>query len=388
MIMRIVFKNIKSMLFLVLGTGLLLVSCNSSSGEDKAEPTPPGDLSELKVTRPQFEGSAMKLENLQDREFTQIVKANGMFDVPPENKASVSVYFGGYVKRLDLLPGQKVNRGQVLFVLENPEYLEVQRDFLEEKGKLKYLKSDYERQKTLSRDNVASEKQFLKAESDYKVASAKYESLRKKLQLMGIAPAKISEENLRSSIMVLSPINGYVSEVNINLGSFLDASDVGVELINPEHLHLELQIFEKDLPKVKEGQKIIFNLQDDPSKKYEAEVHLVGKSIEPQKRTISVHGDLVSEGEKSLFNPGMYLESEIQTAVETLASLPQEAVVNIEDKYFVLLLESEGPEGYLFRKQEVKAGPEQGGYRAILNSENLPKDAQILTAGAFNLIKE
>lgn len=388
MIMRIVFKNIKSMLLLVLGTGLLLVSCNSSSGEDKAEPTPPGDLSELKVTRPQFEGSAMKLGTLQDHEFTQIVKANGMFDVPPENKASVSVYFGGYVKRLDLLPGQKVNRGQVLFVLENPEYLEVQRDFLEEKGKLKYLKSDYERQKTLSRDNVASEKQFLKAESDYKVASAKYESLRKKLQLMGIAPAKISEENLKSSIMVLSPINGYVSEVNINLGSFLDASDVGVELINPEHLHLELQIFEKDLPKVKEGQKIIFNLQDDPSKKYEAEVHLVGKSIEPQKRTISVHGDLVSEGEKSLFNPGMYLESEIQTAVETLASLPQEAVVNIEDKYFVLLLESEGPEGYLFRKQEVKAGPEQGGYRAILNSENLPKDAQILTAGAFNLIKE
>lgn len=386
--MRTTFKNIKFSLLSILGAVLLLVSCNSSSGEEKAKPAPPSDPLELRITKPQFEGAAMKLGTLQQREFTQSVKANGMFDVPPENKASVSVYFGGYVKRLELLPGQKVNRGQVLFVLENPEYLEVQRDFLEEKGKLKYLKSDYERQKTLSRDNVASEKQFLKAESDYKVASAKYESLRKKLQLMGIAPEKISEENLRSSIMVLSPISGYVSKVNVNLGSFLDASDVGVELINPEHLHLELQIFEKNLPKVKEGQKIIFNLQDDPSKKYEAVVHLVGKAVEPQKRTISVHGDLAKDVEKSLFNPGMYVESEIHTASETLPSLPQEAVVNIEDRNFVLLLENESADGYLFKKLEVITGPENDGYFAILNAKELPKDAQILTSGAFNLITE
>ncbi len=386
--MRTYFNNIKFRLFSILGAGLLLVSCNSTSGEEKAKPAPPSDPSELRITKPQFETSEMKLGTLQQHEFTQTVKANGMFDVPPENRASISVYFGGYIKRLDLLPGQKVNRGQVLFVLENPEYLEVQRDFLEEKGKLKYLQSDYERQKTLSRDNVASEKQFLKAESDYKVTSAKYESLRKKLQLMGIAPDKISEENLQSSIMVLSPISGYVSEVNVNLGSFLDASDVGVVLINPEHLHLELQIFEKDLPKVKERQKIVFNLQDDPSKKYDAEVHLVGKAVEPQRRTISVHGDLVNDDEKMLFNPGMYLESEIQTASETFPSLPQEAVVNIDDKSFVLLLENESSDGYLFRKQEVKTGPEKDGYLAILNAEDLPKDAQILTAGAFNLITE
>ena len=386
--MRTTFKNIKFSFLSILGAVLLLVSCNSSSGEEKVKPAPPSDPLELRITKPQFESSAMKLGSLQQREFTQSVKANGMFDVPPENKASVSVYFGGYVKRLELLPGQKVNRGQLLFILENPEFLEVQRDFLEEKGKLKYLKSDYERQKNLSRDNVASEKQFLKAESDFKVASAKYESLRKKLQLMGIAPEKIFEENLKSSIMVLSPISGYVSEVNVNLGSFLDASDVGVELINPEHLHLELQIFEKDLPKVKEGQKIIFNLQDDPSKKYEAVVHLVGKAVEPQKRTISVHGDLAKDVEKSLFNPGMYVESEIHTTSETLPSLPQEAVVNIEDRDFVLLLENESADGYLFKKLEVITGPENNGYFAILNAKELPKDAQILTSGAFNLITE
>lgn len=367
---------------------LLLVSCNSNQSEEKDTPAAPKEVLEMTITKPQFETSGMELGQLEQHEFLQTVEANGMFDVPPENKASVSVYFGGYVKRLSLLPGQKVNRGQVLFVLENPAYLEVQRDFLEEKGRIKYLKSDYERQKSLAGDNVASEKQFLKAESEFKVASAKYESLRKKLQMMGIAPEKISEENLRSNIMVLSPISGYVSKVNANLGSYLDASAVGVEVINPEHLHIEIQIFEKDLPKVKEGQKIVFNLQDDPSKKYQAEVHLVNKTVEPKNRTVGVHAHLLNEDEKALFNPGMYVETKIQTASEVMPSLPDNAVVNIDNKNYVLLLENSKSDDMLFRKREVETGPIKDGYIAIRNAKDLPKDAQILTQGAFNLITE
>ncbi|MGB7785806.1 MAG: efflux RND transporter periplasmic adaptor subunit [Salinimicrobium sp.] len=386
--MNTVFKNIKIRLLLIFIPGLLLSSCNSSSGEEKAKPEAPSDLTEMRITEPQFKGSGMELGELQLQQFTEKVTANGMIDVPPENKASVSVYFGGYVKRLQLLPGQKVNRGQVLLMLENPEYLEVQRDFLEEKGRLKYLKSDYERQKNLASDNVASEKQFLKAESEYKMASAKYQSLRKKLQLMGINPEKISEENLQSNIMVLSPISGYVSKVNTNLGSYLDASDVGVELINPEHLHLELQIFEKDLPKVKEGQKIMFNLQDDPSKKYEATVHLVGKAVETQSRTISVHAHLVEEEQKELFNPGMYIESEIETASQIMPSLPANSVVDIDNKHYVLLLENSNSDGMLFKKKEVQLGPQNDDYIAIENAGEFPENAQFLTKGAFNLITE
>lgn len=385
--MNTTFKNIKLQLLYFFASILLLTSCNSSSGEEKPEAAATSPL-ETRITDKQFESSGMRLGQLQLHRFTQMVAANGMVDVPPENKASVSVYFGGYVKRLDLLPGQKVNRGQVLFVLENPEYLEVQRDFLEEKGRLKYLRSDYERQKGLAGENVASEKQFLKAESEYKVSSARYESLRKKLQLMGINPETISEENLQSSIMVLSPISGYVSQVNANLGSYLSASDVGVELIDPEHLHLELNIFEKDLPKVQEEQKVIFSLQDDPMKKYEAKVHMVGKGVEPKNRTITVHAHLAEEEQKKLFNPGMYIEAKIETASEILPSLPAEAVVNLDDRNYVLQLESRNSEGMLFRKQEVQPGPENDGFIAIGNAEDFAEDAQFLTQGAFNLITE
>ena len=385
--MNTTLKNIKIGMFSGICAAMMF-SCNTGNSEEKAAPADPSNPLEMRITMPQFETSGMELGQLQLHEFKQTVEANGMFDVPPENKASVSVYFGGYVKRLDLLPGQKVNRGQVLFVLENPEYLEVQRDFLEEKGRLKYLKSDYERQKTLARDNVASEKQFLKAESDFKVTSAKYESLRKKLQMMGIAPEKISEVNLQSNIAVLSPVSGYVSRVNTNLGSYLDASAVGVELINPEHLHLEIQIFEKDLPKVKAGQKIVFNLQDDPTKKYNGRIHLVGKAVEPQSRTISVHADLENEEDKELFNPGMYVEAQIETASENLPSLPENAVVNIDNKNYILLLENSSADGMLFIKKEVQAGPENNGYIAIGNAADFPEDAQILIKGAFNLITE
>lgn len=372
---------------LLIITASFLHSCGSGAEEEKA-PEEKTNSNIIEVRRDQFTGAGMELRQMQRREFNQTVRANGLIEVPPESKASVSPYFGGYVKRLDLLPGQEVNRGQVLFVLENPEYIEIQREYLEAKGQLKYLQSDYERQQNLVQDNVASRKNFLKAESEYKVVSATYESLRKKLRLMHIDPDAVNEKNLRSTIMVMAPISGYVTTVNANIGRYLDPSDVAVELIDPEHLHLEIRIFERDLPKVRAGQEIIFKLQDDPGTKYEAEVYLVGKSIEPERRTISVHADLINEDEKELFNAGMYVEAEIFTSADWLPSLPEEAVISIDDLHYVLMEIESNEERIIFKKKEVKTGPSRNGYTAISNADNFNKDTRFLTQGAFNLIKD
>src|SRR5690606_36905728 len=146
----------------------------------------------------------------------------GMIDVPPANRASISPYFGGYVKEIDLLTGQRVKKGQVLFTIENPEFVQMQQDFLEAKGELVYLSADYERQKSLSKDNVTSQKNFLKAQSDYTVTKVRFESLRKKLELMNINPNKLTIDNIRTKINVTSPIDGYVTKMDVTRGAYLN----------------------------------------------------------------------------------------------------------------------------------------------------------------------
>lgn len=368
---------------------LSLSACNSD--KDSNEPIQLEDTVNSRVvtiTPSQFSSSQMELGKLSKQEFHQRVSTNGMFDVPPENKASVSAYFGGYVKELDLLPGQQVKKGQVLLTLENPEYVQLQEEFLVAKAQLGYLKSDYERQKELVKDNVTSQKNFLKAESQYRVTSASYESLKKKLGLMNINANNITENSIRSTISLTAPISGYITSVNAEKGMFLNPADVAATITDPEHLHLELNIFETDFPQVEIGQQIQFRLQKEGSNYYQAKVYLISKSIDAQKRTANVHGHLINDDEVRLFAPGMYVEAEIFTTTDTLPALPQEAIVNIEDLHYVLVKTAEDTQGMKFDRKEVQIGKTANGFTEIKNAGDFKEDAEFLVKGAFNLINE
>ena len=342
----------------------------------------------LVITSTQFSFNGMKLDSLKKKEFSQVVKTTGIFDVPPENKASVSAYFGGYVKQISLLPGQEIKKGQLLFTLENPDYLKMQEDYLVAKGQLAYLKSDYLRQKSLVSDNVTSQKNFMKAESEFKVTSAKYESLRRNLQMMNINPDKISENNMQSTISVSAPISGFISGVRAEKGMFLNPSDVAVTITNNEHLHLELKVFENDFPEIKIGQVIRFRLQNKPTEQYEAVVHLISKSIDNESRTATIHGHLKKEEQKNSFAPGMYVEAEILTSSHWVTALPEAGVVNIDDKHFVLLQTNSDKETHSFEKREVQVGETQNAYTEISNGNTFKPTDMFLVKGAFNLINE
>lgn len=342
----------------------------------------------LVITSTQFSFNGMQLDSLKKKEFSQVVKTTGIFDVPPENKASVSAYFGGYVKQISLLPGQEIKKGQLLFTLENPDYLKMQEDYLVAKGQLAYLKSDYLRQKSLASDKVTSQKNFMKAESEFKVTSAKYESLRRNLQMMNINPDKISENNMQSTITVTAPISGFISGVRAEKGMFLNPSDLAVTITNNEHLHIELKVFENDFSKIKIGQVIRFRLQNKPTEQYEAVVHLINKSIDNESRTATIHGHLKKEEQKNSFAPGMYVEAEILTSSHWVTALPEAAVVNIDDKHFVLLQTNSDKETHSFEKREVQVGETQNAYIEISNGNTFKPNDLFLVKGAFNLINE
>lgn len=373
-------------LFSIL-TIFIFASCESEQTIiDESEDSLPLNESTI-ITQTQFDLGKMEIGTFSNAPFKKIIKTTGMLDVPPENKATISAYFGGYVKNISLIQGQKINKGQTLFTLENPDYVQVQQDFLESKSQLNYLKADYERQKELSADNVSSKKVYLKAESDYKVTLIRYESLKKKLQLMNINPSSITESNLRTTISVTAPISGYVTSVLATKGLFLNPSDVALTIMNTEHLHIELNIFEQDLATIKIGQDVSFKLMNNPVI-YEATVYLINKAIDPEKRTIKVHCHLSNEDEAELFTPGMYVEAEIFTSNDPALALPIDAVISIEAKSYLLELEDSTKGEYTFTRKEVKVGQSNEEFIEILNVNSFKTDTKILTKGAFNLIQE
>jgi cobalt-zinc-cadmium efflux system membrane fusion protein len=382
--------NMKYLIVVSIGMVMAVASCSSNQDRplstEAAAPAPATEDYELSTK--QFQSSGMKLGKLDTQAFHQVVPAKGMFDVPPKNQAAVSSYFGGTVTDVQLLPGERVRKGQALFILENPDYVQLQQDYLEAKGQLTYLKSDYERQKNLVQDQVTSEKNYLKAEADYTVTQVKVESLGKKLALMGIDPSTLSIDNLRTTLTIYSPISGYVTAVNITKGTFITPSQTAINIVDTDHLHVELNIFERDLSKVQIGQTIRFRIQDDGSQSYQASVHLINKRVDPDTRTIGIHGHLSDEQLSERFNPGMYIEADIYTTTESKAALPAAAIVELDGRTYVLVLQSAVDGRYSFVKKEVKTGASSHGYSEILNAQDFSDDTAFLINGAFNLITE
>ena len=363
--------------------------CGNSEKEnknvDKSGLTTVIDSSQIVISKEQFEQSGMQLGKLEDYSFSTIVKTTGMIDVPPQNKAIVSAFSGGYIKSTPLLIGDKIKKGQALLTIENPDFITFQQDYLETAEQLTYLKSEYERQKTLVAEKITSQKSFLKAESEYKKALSLNNATRKKLTMLNISPSAAEKGTITSVATIYAPISGSITNVNVSKGMYVSPADEIMEIIDADHIHLELNIFEKDVMKVKKGQQILFKIPEASSETFQAEVHLVGASIDETNRTVKVHGHLENNGMRH-FAVGMFVEASILTESTSAKALPEESVVSINDKNYVLILVSN--DNTSFKLKEVILGKTYEGFIEILNNEEFDKDTEFLTKGAFYLISE
>ena len=322
------------------------------------------------------------------RSFEKLIRTTGVLDVPPEGRAQVSAYFEGYVKFLNLIPGQRVRRGQTLFTLENPAYIEVQQNYLEVKNSLVYLKREYERQDELVKDNFTSEKNYLKAESDYRVSQSKYQSMRKKLEMMRIDPDELTDTSIQTTINIPAPISGYVTGVSASTGMFLAPGDKAVTLLNTDHIHIELSVYESDLSRISLGQAVRFKVQSDLSSWYDADIYLINRIIDESNRTVMVHGHLKDESLASDLTPGMYVEAKIVTQQDSLPALPEEAVVGMENKSYVLVWKETDDSNSAFVQRGVEVGPLYDGYYPLLNADDFTPETIFLVRGGFGLMRE
>jgi len=365
---------------------LFFVACGNSEKSEKTALEESQNKNEIIVTQAQFNSEHMQLGKLEQQTFNQTIKCSGMIDAPPNNKASVSTFMGGYITNTPLLIGNRVKKGQLLVTLENPEFVEMQQQYLEVAEQLSYLKSEFNRQKTLYNEKITSEKNFLKAESTYNSSLALYNGLKKKLSMLNINPDAVSQGKITSKVNLFSPIDGYVTKVNVSTGAYVSPSDIVLEIIDTDHIHLELSVFEKDILSIKKGQKIYFKIPEASAKTFEAEVHLVGTSMDETNRTVKVHAHIENESQTN-FIVGMFVEAEIITAFENSLALPKEAIFESNKDYFALALKKKTNTELSFEKIKLTLDKQTENYSSVLNNNDI-KNKDILIKGGYMLTLE
>jgi len=361
-------------------------SCSKSSGNIKAENSHSKSDNGTTVTKAQFESSKMKLENITEQRFPTTIKVTGMIDAPPQSVEIISSFSGGYIKKSALLIGDKVKKGQALVTIENPDFIELQQEYLETVEQLAYLKSEYERQKILFEEKISSQKNYLKAESEYKKNLAIASGARKKLQMLNINPKDVEQGNITSVITLYASINGNITEINASKGAYVSPADIIMEIVNTEHIHIELTVFEKNLLQIKEGQKIKFKIPEATDTIFDAEVHLVGTSIDKMTRTSTIHGHL-HDDEKHNFAIGMFIDAEIEISSNQSKAISENAIIENDDETVILVLKSFNDELYSFETVSVTIGKKHNGFVEIISGNLKPTD-KILTNGAYALIMD
>ncbi|MBC7863863.1 MAG: efflux RND transporter periplasmic adaptor subunit, partial [Bacteroidia bacterium] len=347
------------------------------------------------LTKEQFKIAGIEVGSLELKALSGTIKVNGMLDVPPQNLVSISAPLGGFVKNTELLQGMKVTKGQTIAVMQHPDYIQLQQDFLESKSQLEYLEAEYKRQQELAKENVNSSKVLQQAKAQYFGMQARYSGLKSKLNLIGINAENLSAEKIQQFISIPSPINGYVTHVNVNIGSYVNPNDVMFQIVDTEHLHAELTVFEKDVPKLKIGQKVRFTLANEEKERH-ATIHLIGREIDKD-RTVRVHCHLDEEDNQLI--PGMYLKALVETNSSEVYTLPNEAIIDFEGKKYIFVAtegdfctdkecKEEKPKDYGFEMVEIKTGVSEMNFTEIIFITEVDKESDIVVKGAYDLLSK
>lgn len=342
----------------------------------------------VELTSEQFQTAGIVTGPLEQRNLSNLLKVNGLLDVPPQSMASVSTPLGGFVRNTELLPGTRVKKGQVIATIENPEFIQIQQEYLESLSRLEYLETEFERQKQLFSENVASAKNFQQVTADFKAVQARVSSLKERLRIVNVNTTRLSPATLSSTAPVYAPITGYVTDVNVNIGSYVQPTDVMFTIANTEHLHVELTVFEKDVAKLKKGQKVRYVLSGENAKGRSATIHLIGREIR-EDRTVTVHAHLDEEDAELL--PGVFVTAYIEMGGEQVPALPNEAVVQSEGKDYVFVPKGQRKEGerqmYDYQMIEIQKGVSQSGYTQVTLPDSLPQEKQqFVLKGAYSLL--
>lgn len=356
---------------------VLLLSC-SHSETTNTETSGSESETVVQLNATQIKNAGIQSAKPEQRSISYTLKVNGKIDVPPQNMVSVSAQLGGYLKSSQLLPGMKIKKGEIIAIMEDQQYIQLQQDYLTSKAKLAFNEKEYQRQKELNETKTSSDKVFQQTEADYLSQKIAVKALSEKLKLIGINPETLTENGISRSVNIYAPIDGYVSSVHVNIGKYVNPSEVLFELVNPTDIHLALTVFEKDVDKLYIEQKLKAYTNHQPELKHNCEIILIGQNLSSE-RSVEVHCHF-DDYDKTLI-PGMYMNADIEVKSNNALTVPEEAIVNFEGKTYVFIDKGNGR----YELTLVETGNTEGGYAELINEPTL-QSKSIVVKGAYTLL--
>jgi len=369
----------------LLLTAILLTACGSSKEEKEPVKEELHEENELITLTPeQYQMVEITLGAVEMKELSGTIKVNGMLDLPPKSLVSISTPLEGVVKSTEMLQGMKVKKGTLVAVMQNPEFIQMQQDYLDYKSQLQFLKQELDRQEELAKADVNSKKTLQKAKSEYQSMSARMLGQKTKLLIMNANFAELEKGVIAKTFNLYAPISGYVTQVNTNIGAFASTTDVLFKIADTEHLHAELTVFEKDVPKLKIGQKVRFTLANEEKERM-ATVFLIGREISKE-RTVQIHCHLDVEDTQLI--PGMYLKAYVESGINKVQALPDQAIVEFDGKKYIFIEQvSTTTKTHQFKMVEVKTAIAENGYTQV-SATDLKKEAKVVIKGAYDLLSK
>jgi cobalt-zinc-cadmium efflux system membrane fusion protein len=399
-------KSLNNHLLLLSLFGFLLLSaCGGEETAHKEDHSQEEEHSEnelsVELSEQQMKAVGIEIGRFSYLPLKNTVKANGMLELPPQNKAHISALVAGQVSDINVIEGDRVQTGDILATIEDPGIIDMQQEFIEVREERDYKQQEYERKKRLLDEGVGSQREFQESSSRYRSIEARVSGLRSKLELLGLNPDQVLEGAITSSVPVRSPLDGFVRLVEVNIGSYTNPGKHMFEVVDNSKLHIDLLVYEKDLHRVKEGQSLYFRYANQPtSELYKGEIFAVGKAFEQNPKAVRVHALLLEERPNLL--PGMYVEAMIVTNDESVRSLPEQAVVYDGGQSYIFILEEEEhakieqasdsgnqeDHGRHLKAVPVITGTSEEGYVEIRLLKEIKKESMVVTNGAFFVLSE
>lgn len=380
-------KNLSKYTAIGLSAMLLgLISCGDSKSGAKEDTAANSEIEEghsedgaeeVLLTQRQFKALQMKVDTLAQRNMSGYVEANGQLEVPPQNEATITTVVGANVVSIEVIEGDKVNKGQAVAYLSHPNIIQKQTDYLDAYSNSQFLKKEFERQKTLYDAGVGSGANFQKAEAQYVASRSLAKGLEAQLQQLGISATGVQGGTIYQRVALRSPIAGFVEKVKIKTGQFVEPQTDLMEIVDTHHVHADLMVFEKDVHKIKERQKVTFNVQSIPGKQLTAEIYSVGKTFEQNPKAIHVHAEI--ENKDGNLIPGMYIKGRIQTDSSETVAMPESAIVGVGNRSFIFSVNKEG-DSWAFTPLEIIKGIQDGEWIAV----NFMNEQEPNTLYAYN----
>lgn len=359
---------------------LLLLSCGGAANEEAKTPTAESSEAVVVLTDTQLQTAGIRTGAIEARTITNRLQVNGLVDVPPQSMISVSVPLGGYLKSTRLLPGMRIRKGEVLAELEDPQYIQLQQDYLVALARLRVAEADYRRQEELRTTESVSEKILQQVRAEFETLRVQTKALAAKLELIHITPAQLQDGNIRPTVRVYAPINGFVSKVNVNIGKYVSPTDVLFELVDPSDIHLNLTVFEKDAAQLKIGQHVVAFSNHKPDEKHIADIFLISRNVN-EDRAVQVHCHF--DDYDPMLLPGMYMNALVEVQQQKVPALPDAAVVSWQNKRYVFTEKAKNN----YEMREVQVTGSTDGFTAVVPvGAPFAPDARFVTVNAYALL--